>query len=104
MNVCVCVCSLVCSSTGFLIDFIPLPIISGFTSGAAITIAGGQLKVMCVYICVCVCVCVCVRVCLCVCVCVRVCVLIFVFKTLYLMLEITASNRCKWYTQSHHDW
>ena len=32
-------------STGFLVDFIPVPVISGFTSAAAITIAVGQLKV-----------------------------------------------------------
>jgi sodium-independent sulfate anion transporter 11 len=29
---------------GFLIDFIPRPVISGFTSAAAITIAFGQVK------------------------------------------------------------
>jgi len=29
---------------GFLVDFIPVPVISGFTSAAAITIAVGQLK------------------------------------------------------------
>lgn len=33
------------SLTGFLVDFIPIPVISGFTSAAAITIAFGQLKV-----------------------------------------------------------
>ena len=32
-------------SVGFLVDFIPVPVISGFTSAAAITIAVGQLKV-----------------------------------------------------------
>lgn len=32
-------------STGFLIDYIPLPVISGFTSAAAITIGFGQVKV-----------------------------------------------------------
>lgn len=32
-------------STGFVIDFIPFPVISGFTSAAAITIALGQVKV-----------------------------------------------------------
>ena len=30
---------------GFLVDFIPVPVISGFTSAAAITIALGQVKV-----------------------------------------------------------
>ena len=30
---------------GWLIDFIPLPVISGFTSAAAITIGMGQMKV-----------------------------------------------------------
>jgi MFS superfamily sulfate permease-like transporter len=30
---------------GFLIDFISQPVIAGFTSGAAITIASGQIKV-----------------------------------------------------------
>jgi len=29
---------------GFLIDFISLPVIAGFTSAAAITIATGQVK------------------------------------------------------------
>ena len=29
---------------GFLIDFISLPVIAGFTSAAAITIASGQVK------------------------------------------------------------
>ena len=43
-----CMMVFVCWFAGFLIDFIPLPVISGFTSAAAITIAGGQLKVMCV--------------------------------------------------------
>ena len=33
------------SLTGFLVDFIPVPVISGFTSAAAITIAFGQVKV-----------------------------------------------------------
>ena len=36
---------------GFLIDFIPLPVISGFTSAAAITIAMGQVKVRKVQFC-----------------------------------------------------
>ena len=31
--------------SGWLVDFISLPVISGFTSGAAITIAMGQVKV-----------------------------------------------------------
>ena len=31
---------------GFLVDFIPFPVISGFTSAAAITIAFGQIKVI----------------------------------------------------------
>ena len=43
--------TLCCTSVGFLVDFIPVPVISGFTSAAAITIALGQVKV-----CVCVCV------------------------------------------------
>ena len=30
---------------GFLIDFISQPVIAGFTSGAALTIASGQIKV-----------------------------------------------------------
>lgn len=30
---------------GFIVDFIPPPVISGFTSAAAITIATGQIKV-----------------------------------------------------------
>jgi len=35
----------VTTTTGFVIDFIPFPIINGFTSAAAITIALGQVKV-----------------------------------------------------------
>ena len=35
-----------CGFTGFLIDFIPFPVINGFTSAAAITIALGQVKVL----------------------------------------------------------
>lgn len=38
-------------SSGFIVDFIPPPVISGFTSAAAITIATGQIKVG-VHVCV----------------------------------------------------
>ena len=31
-------------SLGFVIDFISVPVIAGFTSAAAITIASGQIK------------------------------------------------------------
>ncbi len=31
--------------TGFLVDFIPYPVINSFTTSAAITIAVGQIKV-----------------------------------------------------------
>jgi len=38
-------CVYLCITTGFVIDFIPFPVINGFTSAAAITIALGQVKV-----------------------------------------------------------
>ena len=44
--------SFYCIIAGFLIDFIPLPVISGFTSAAAITIAMGQVKVRKVQFCI----------------------------------------------------
>ena len=37
----------VCASVGAMMSFISAPVISGFTSAAAITIAMGQVKVSC---------------------------------------------------------
>ena len=44
-------CPIVSACAGFIVDFIPPPVISGFTSAAAITIATSQIKVLlCVFI------------------------------------------------------